>query len=87
MLLQVGETGQIKAGAMSARLRRLWEIVRENVGTDPGGVLDESWANLTCRFSALADVRVGREGWIWLFVADASRIPDLVEQAIPADDL
>jgi hypothetical protein len=87
----MGSPGEVNAGALAARLRRMWQIVVEHVGDDPRedrhGAYRDMWDQLRRNYAVGADLAIERDEWIAIFVADPSRMDCVVEACISADEL
>ena len=75
------------AGPLAPRMNRMWELIVEGVGEDPGGVLDEAWCNLRHQIAAEADQLVEEEGCAAIFVADPIRMEQVIEDCFPIEEL
>ena len=91
LLLCGGRPGEIRGGALSNRLQRLWQIVVEHVGDDPledrHGAYRDAWGQLRIRYAAAADLTVDGDDWTAIIVADPARMDAVVEACISADEL
>lgn len=91
LLICMGRPGEALGGALSDRLRRMWQIIRESVGDDPStdarGVYADSWRELRDRFAAEGDLAIEGDCWTAIYVADPARMGAVVEACISADEL
>ncbi len=87
----MGLPGEVHAGALAERLRRMWQIIVDGVGDDPAadlrGVYSESWQELRDRFAAEADLVIEGDTWIAIYLQEPARMDAVVEACISADDL
>jgi hypothetical protein len=87
----MGGPGEVNAGALADRLRRMWRIIVDSVGDDPlsdaRGVYADSWRDLRDRFAAEAALVIEGESWTALYIQDETRMDATVEACISADEL
>jgi len=79
--------GQVLGGPLAPRMNRMWELIVEGVGEDPGGVLDESWCNLKHQVAAEADQVVEEGGYASIFIQDPTRMEAVIEACFPIEEL
>jgi hypothetical protein len=90
-LIVMGLPGEVHAGALAERLRRMWQIIFDGVGDDPAadlrGVYQQSWEDLRERYSAEGDLVIEGDRWSAIYLQDATRMVAVVEACIAADEL
>ena len=88
LLVLVGnQPGQVLAGPLAPRMNRMWELITEAVGEDPGGVLFESWENLRHQIAAEADQLVEEGGYASIFIQDPTGMEAAIEACFPIEEL
>lgn len=87
LILMSRTPGEVLAGPLAPRMNRMWQLITEGVGEDPGGVLFESWENLRHQVAAEADQLVEEGGCAAIFVADATRMEAVIEACFPIEEL
>ncbi len=87
----MGKPGEVLGGALGERLRKLWQIIVDNVGDDPStdtrGVYLQSWRELQALYAAQADLTIAGDDWIAVFVSEVAAMDSVVEACVPLDEL
>jgi hypothetical protein len=91
LLIAIARPGEVRGGALTERLSRLWKIIVASVGddpaTDPHGEYQQTWRGLCERYASAGTLAVEGDGLTAIYLADPAGMDAVVEQCIPADEL